>query len=75
MKLKTLKHFIKDIPDEAEVVLNNNMITFLYNGNTIVLNSYGSIWDSGIGYKNDGTICGECSHFECSKCRRESNDV
>ena len=70
MTVKTLKEFIKDIPDAAQVIFSNNVVTFICNGNIIALNTYGSIWDNGVGYAPGRTsVCGECTHFDCSKCR------
>lgn len=70
MTVKTLRQFMKDIPNEAQVVFSEKIITFLYNGNAIALNTYGATWDNGIGYDADGiTVCGECTHFDCAKCK------
>lgn len=70
MTAGTLKAFMKDIPDSAQVIFSEGIITFMFNDNTLALNTYGGQWDNGVGYAPDGTsCCGECSHFDCSKCR------
>lgn len=74
IQAKDLRNFMKDVPDNASVIFNNGNITFLFNGNTLALNKYGAQWDNGVGYPPGGTsCCGECSHFDCSKCREEIN--
>lgn len=72
IQAKDLKNFLKDIPDNAEVMFNKGSIVFLFDGNTKALNKWGAEWDNGVGYIN-GECCGECSHFDCSKCREEIN--
>ena len=76
MKAQQLKSFMKQIPNSAEVIFSEGIITFLFGDNTLALNKYGAEWDNGVGYSHDGThCCGECSHFDCSKCREElTND-
>ena len=67
---KHLKAFMKDIPDSAQVIFSEGIITFMFNDNTLALNKYGGQWDNGVGYAPGGTsCCGECSHFDCLKCR------
>lgn len=67
-----LKAFIKGIPDSAQVIFSDGHITFVFGDNTLALNKYGGQWDNGVGYAPGGTsCCGECSHFDCSKCREE----
>jgi hypothetical protein len=74
MTAKNLKAFMKDIPDSAQVVFSEGFIVFISNDNTLALNKYGGEWDNGVGYAPGGTsCCGECSHFDCSKCREELN--
>lgn len=68
---KDIRNFMKDIPNSAEVLLNDGIITFSFDGNTLALNKYGAEWDNGVGYSSSGAICGECSHFDCSKCGKE----
>lgn len=69
---RNLKAFMKDIPDSAQVLFGDGHITFMFGDNTLALNKYGAQWDNGVGYAPDGTSrCGECSHFDCSKCRKE----
>ena len=64
-----IKNFLKDVPDDAEIVFSNGNITCLYNGNALALNKWGAIWDNGVGYLPGGTsCCGECTHFECDIC-------
>lgn len=72
MTAKNLKAFMKDIPDSAQVVFSEDFIIFVFNDNILALNKYGGEWDNGVGYAPGGTsCCGECSHFDCSKCREE----
>jgi hypothetical protein len=69
---KHLKAFMKDVPDSAQVIFSEGIITFMFGDNTLALNKYGGQWDNGVGYAFGGTsCCGECSHFDCSKCREE----
>ena len=64
-----LKAFMKQIPDDAQVLFAQGMITFIFDDNTLALNRYGGQWDNGVGYAPNGKeCCGECSHFDCSKC-------
>lgn len=76
MKAKELRAFMKTVPDSAEVIFGEGTITFMFGDNTLALNKYGGQWDNGVGYAPGGTsCCGECSHFDCSKCREElTND-
>ena len=69
---KDLKNFLKNIPDDAGIIFNSQHIMFWFNHNTQGLNKWGAEWDNGVGYIN-GECCGECSHFDCSKCREEIN--
>ena len=72
MKARELRSFMKQIPDSAEVIFSNGIITFMFGDNTLALNKDGAQWDNGVGYAPGGTsCCGECSHFDCSKCREE----
>ena len=69
---KDIKKFLIQIPDDAQVILTDGIITCLFNGNTLALNKFGAEWDNGVGYKPGYTrCCGECSHFDCSKCGEE----
>ena len=69
---KDLKNFMKNIPDNAVIILNDKHIMFWYNHECHGLNKWGGIWDNGVGYAPGGTsVCGECTHFDCSKCRKE----
>lgn len=75
MEAKALKQFLQDIPDNAQVVMSDKRITFLYNENAVALNIYGATWENGIGYPAGGTAtCGECSHFDCEKCHSEAKE-
>ena len=73
---KDLRNFLKDVPDHAWVIFGEGNITFLFNDNTLAINKYGATWDNGVGYPPGGTsCCGECSHFDCARCREEiTND-
>ena len=73
MKARELRSFMKQIPDSAEVIFSNGIITFMFGDNTLALNKYGAQWDNGVGYSHEH-CCGECSHFDCSKCREEINN-
>ena len=64
---KEIKNFIKDIPDDAQVIFGDGFLTFMFDSNTRILNRYGAEWDNGIGYIN-GKCCGECMHFQCDVC-------
>ena len=67
-----LKEFMKNIPDSAQVIFSDGIIIFVFGDNTLALNKYGGQWDNGVGYTPGGTsYCGECSHFDCSKCGEE----
>lgn len=70
LQAKDIKNFIKDIPDDARVILSDGFLTFMFDSNTLILNRYGAEWDNGVGYI-DGKCCGECTHFDCLKCRKE----
>ena len=73
LKAKDVKAFIKDIPDNAQVIFSDGIITFIFDDNCLALNKYGAQWDNGIGYPQGGTVCcGECSHFDCSLCNEFS---
>ena len=64
---KDIKNFIKDIPDDAQVIFSNGFLTFTFDSNTRILNRYGAEWDNGVGYINE-KCCGECTHFQCDMC-------
>lgn len=64
---KDVKNFMKDIPDDARVILSDGCLIFISNCNTRMLNRYGAEWDNGVGYIN-GKCCGECVHFQCEAC-------
>ena len=49
---KEIKNFIKDIPDDARVVLGDGFLIFMFDGDTRILNRYGAEWDNGVGYIN-----------------------
>ena len=75
MEAKALKQFLRNIPDNAQVVMSDKHIAFLYNENAVALNIYGATWENGIGYPAGGTAaCGECSHFDCEKCHSETKE-
>ena len=67
LQAKDIKNFIKDIPDDARVLLSDGFLTFMLNDNTRILNKHGAEWDNGVGYIN-GKCCGECVHFQCDVC-------
>ena len=67
---KDVKNFIKDIPDDAQVIFSDGFLTFRFDSSTFILNRYGAEWDNGIGYIN-GECCGECTHFDCLRCGKE----
>lgn len=67
LQAKDIKNFIKDIPDDARVILSDGYLTFMFDYNTRILNRYGAEWDNGVGYIN-GKCCGECVYFQCEKC-------
>ena len=67
LQAKDIKNFIKDIPDDARVILGDGFLTFMFDGNTRILNRYGAEWDNGVGSIN-GKCCGECVHFQCDTC-------
>lgn len=71
LRAKDVKKFLLQIPDDAQVVITDGIITFLFNGNTLALNKFGAEWDNGVGYYSSTIMCGECTHFDCSKCRKE----
>lgn len=70
LQAKDLKKFLLQIPDDAQVVLTDGIITFLFDGNTLALNKFSAEWDNGVGYYSSAVICGECTHFDCSKCSK-----
>lgn len=67
---KDIKNFIKDIPNDARVLLSDGFLTFMFDDNTRILNRYGAEWDNGVGYINE-KCCGECVHFDCLRCGKE----
>ena len=68
---RDIKNFMKNIPDDAQVVLTDGIITFMFGENTLALNKFGAEWDNGVGYYSSTVVCGECTHFDCSKCGKE----
>ena len=69
LQAKNLKDFLKTIPDDAVIIFNENHIMFQFSPHNMrALNKQEAIWDNGIGYFESSTSCGECSHFDCSKC-------
>ena len=71
LQAKDIKKFLAQIPDDAQVVLTDGIITCIFNGNTLALNKFGAEWDNGVGYYSDTVVCGECTHFDCSKCGKD----
>lgn len=71
MKACQLKAFMKNIPDSAKVLFNDGVISFLFDYTTLALDRHGGVWENGIGHAPDGSICDECTHFDCSKRREE----
>lgn len=67
LQAKNIKKYLLQIPDEAEVILKDGSITFVFDDNVLALNKFGAELDNGVGYI-DGECCGECPHFDCSKC-------
>lgn len=70
LQAKDVKKFLLQIPDDAQVIFSDGFLTFMFDSNTLILNRYGAEWDNGVGYI-DGKCCGECTHFDCLKCREE----
>lgn len=70
LQAKDVKNFLCQIPDDAQVIFSDGFLTFMFDSNTLILNRYGAEWDNGVGYIN-GKCCGECIHFDCSKCGKE----
>lgn len=76
MTLRTLRTFMQNIPNEAEVIFSEGIITFIFNGDTVALNKFGATWENGVGYLNNGTVCcGECSHFDCARCGAQLDET
>jgi hypothetical protein len=71
LQVKDIKNFLAQIPDNAQVVLADGIITCVFDKNVFALNKFGAKWDNGVGYYSDTVCCGECSHFDCSKCGKE----
>ena len=72
MTVKTLKQLMQGIPEDAQVVIADKVVAFVYGENTeniIAINANGAVWDNGIGCAPDGTVCGECTSFDCESCR------
>lgn len=72
LKAKDVKAFVKGIPDNAQVIFSDGIITFIFDDNCLALNKFGAEWDNGVGYYSDTVVCGECTHFDCSKCGKET---
>lgn len=70
LQATAIKKFLTQIPDDAQVVLAGGIITCIFGENISALNKFGAEWNNGVGYYFD-TVCGECSHFDCSKCGKE----
>ena len=71
LQAKDVKQFLSKIPDSARVIITNGIIACLFDDNTVALNKFGAEWENGIGYYSNTIICGECTHFDCSKCGKE----
>ena len=57
MKASDLRLFMKEIPNEAEVIFSDGIITFMFGDNTLAFNKCGGQWDNGVGYAPGGTAC------------------
>lgn len=75
LQAKDIKKFLRQIPDNAQVILTDGIITCLFNENIVAFNKFGAEWNNGIGYYSDIVVCGECTHFDCSKCGKETKQV
>ena len=72
IQAKDIKKFLTQIPDNAQVILTDGIITCLFDDNTLAFNKFGAELDNGVGYYSDTVVCGECTHFDCSKCGKET---
>ena len=71
LQARDIKKFLLQVPDDAKVVLTDGIITCVFGENTLALNKFGAEWENGVGYYSSTTVCGECAHFDCSKCGKE----
>jgi hypothetical protein len=71
LQAKDIKKFLRQIPDDAQVILTDGIITCMFGENTLAINKFGAEWDNGVGYYSSTVVCGECVHFDCSKCGKE----
>ncbi len=74
MTVKHLKELLRCYKDEYEVNIIDNVIKIEcglgiggYTSNEYI-NSAGGVWEGGCGMAPDGSLCGECSSFDCDKC-------
>jgi hypothetical protein len=72
MKVKDLKRLLGAYKDDFDVVIKDGYIKVIgqyYSGTyEEYINTYGGTWQGGCGNAPDGSFCGECGHFDCSKC-------
>lgn len=68
LQARDVKRFLLQIPDDAQVILTDGIITCLFNDSTLALNKFGAEWNNGVGYYSNTAVCGECAHFDCAKC-------
>ena len=47
LQAKDIKKFLTQIPDDAQVVLTDGIITCMFGENTLALNKFGAEWDNG----------------------------
>lgn len=72
MTVEQLKTLLYRYKDDFQVEIKNGVIkiTGKYYKSDVeeYINTYGATWEGGTAYAPDGAWCGECSHFDCSKC-------
>ena len=71
LQAKEVKRLLFQIPDNAQVIFTDGVITCVFGENALALNKFGAEWNNGVGYYSDTVVCGECTHFDCSKCGKE----
>ena len=74
MKVRDLKMLLLHYGDDDELTINGNNIKVVGKFRTgesyeEFINSAGGVWEGGCGTAPDGEFCGECSSFDCDKCR------
>jgi hypothetical protein len=73
MTIKRLKELLQCYKDEYEVCIIDNVIEIKGKVDADYIhreyiNSAGGVWEGGCGMAPDGSLCGECSTFNCDKC-------